>query len=73
MARRVGTVVEAVDDEEPLGRDSSHGPGAQRDPELFAKSDTGRSDALEQDLLETEGPPRPVAQRHATFCAGRNV
>ena len=44
-------------------------------------------DALEQDLLETEGPPRPlsgcgwqtvgigptVVQKHATICARRNV
>ena len=67
VARRVGTVVEAVDDEEPLGRDFSHGPGAQRDPELFAMSDHAKTpqdvlDALEQDLLETEGPPRLLSR-----------
>ena len=64
MARRVesqGTVVESDDDEQPLGRDSSPLPDVvQGGPELFAMSDHEETpqdvlDALEQDLLETEG------------------
>ena len=56
--------MEAVDDEEPLRCDSSHGPGAQRDPELFAMSVHAEIpqdvlDALEQ---ETEGPPRLLSR-----------
>ena len=62
VARRVesqGTVVESVDDEQPFGRDSTHGPGVvQGGPELFAMSDRERTPQDVLDLLETKGPPR---------------
>ena len=55
--------MEAVDDEELLGRDSSYGPGVvQGGPELFAMSG-----------WPAVGDGPTVAQRHATICTRRNV
>ena len=69
VARRVesqGAVVESGDDEQLPGRDSSLPGVVQGGSELFAMSDheetpQGVLDALEQDLLETEGPGLWVA------------
>ena len=68
MARRVETVESDVDEQVP-GRDFSLPVG----PELFAMSDPEATnnddptpqdvlDVLEQDLVETEGPPSPLSR-----------
>ena len=89
----IGQLWNLMTNQQHLGRDFPLPDVVQGGPKLFSMSDHDETpqdvlDALEQDLLETDGPPRPlsrgcgwqavgvvptVIQRHATVCARRNV